>query len=60
MSEQYPYLTIEQQVRIAFAHHDANVRPSRSVHYSLKNANKWVAQGRAIEDFPLLRQSTLR
>lgn len=54
MFEQYPHLTIEQQLRVAFAY---LAFPGRcgTLHKNLKYANKWVAWNRPFDEFPLLK-----
>lgn len=56
MFEQYPHLTTEQQLRVAFAY---LAFPGRceTLHKNLKYANKWIAWGRDFELCPLLRQA---
>ena len=58
MAHQYPYLSVEQQLRVAFAYL-ALPDTRGTLHTNLKYANKWLSWQRDFNAFPLFRQAAL-
>ncbi len=56
MTYQYSYLSLEQQLRVAFAYLAVPDRCG-TLHKNLRYADKWAAWGRDFDSFPLFRQA---